>query len=66
LSITVTSTPRVAKMEAYSVPMTPAPTTVMVRGSEPRRRMPSELMIVSPSTGTPRGFSGEEPVAMTK
>ena len=58
LSTSVTSTPRAANIDAYSTPMTPAPTTIIVRGRSLRPRMPSESMIVSPSTATPGGVAG--------
>ena len=45
LSISVTRTPSAAKMLAYSQPITPAPTTVSVRGSFSSRRMSSLVKI---------------------
>ncbi len=65
LSTSVTSTPRAANIDAYSTPMTPAPTTIIVRGRSLRPRMPSESRIVSPSTATPGGAAGRVPVAIT-
>ena len=65
MSTSVTSTPRAAKIEAYSTPMTPAPTTVRVRGRVLRDRISSEVMIVSLSDGTPSGTAASVPVAIT-
>ena len=45
LSIIVTRTPNAAKIQAYSMPMTPAPTTANVRGRWLSRRMSSLIKI---------------------
>ena len=45
-STTVTLVPRAANMDAYSMPITPAPTTTIERGTLSRLMMPSESMIV--------------------
>ena len=45
--------------------MTPAPTTVMARGSRRRRMMSSLVMATSPSTGEPGGVTGWVPTAIT-
>ena len=65
LSMTVTLIPRAAKIEAYSSPMTPAPTTVSDRGSLFIPRIPSLLIRVSPSQETFPGCAGCVPTAMT-
>ncbi len=41
-STTVTLVPSAANIEAYSMPITPAPTTTIDVGSDFRSRMPSE------------------------
>ena len=65
-STTVTFVPSRPNIDAYSTPMTPAPTTVMLRG---RRcwmcSSPSESMIVWSSNSTSFGRAGLVPVAMT-
>ncbi len=65
MSTTVTWSPRAAKIEAYSIPITPAPSTSIERGMRGSRRMLSESNTVSWSNGTSSGRLGEEPVAMT-
>jgi hypothetical protein len=52
LSTTVTREPRVANMQAYSIPITPAPTTIIVAGTLLSSKMPSASMMADPSTGT--------------
>jgi len=52
-------------MHAYSIPMTPAPTTIMVEGTRLRSKMPSASMMALPSTGTSGEAAGTVPVAMT-
>ncbi len=63
-STTVTLVPRAANMEAYSMPMTPAPTTTIESGTRSRSRMPSESTMVDPSNSTLSGRAGRVPVAM--
>jgi hypothetical protein len=53
-------------MLAYSVPTTPAPSTVMVFGMRGSCRIVSESKTVSPSKGTSSGRFGRDPVAITK
>ena len=53
-------------MLAYSIPTTPAPSTVIVFGMRGSCRIVSESNTVSPSNGTSSGRFGREPVAMTK
>ncbi len=65
-STSVTRVPMAANIEAYSTPMTPAPTTVIVRGTaSSRRRMPSESMTRPSSKSTPFGRAGRVPTAST-
>ena len=64
-STTVTLVPSAANIDAYSMPITPAPTTIMVRGILSRPRMPSESMIVCSSKSTVAGRAGLVPVAIT-
>jgi hypothetical protein len=64
-STTVTLVPRAANMDAYSMPITPAPTTIIDCGTRSRARMPSESMIVLPSNSTVGGRAGSVPVAIT-
>ena len=52
-------------MDAYSRPITPAPTTVSVRGMRRSSRMPSESSTVAPSKSTPAGRAGRVPTAIT-
>ena len=52
-------------MDAYSMPMTPAPATTMVRGTCSRCTMPSESMIVRSSNATLAGRAGRVPTAIT-
>ena len=64
-STTVTLVPRAANMVAYSMPITPAPTTTIERGTRSRLMMPSESMMVFSSKATLDGRAGVVPVAMT-
>ncbi len=52
-------------MDAYSMPITPAPATTMDRGTLSSCRIPSESMIVRSSNATVFGRAGLVPVAMT-
>ena len=61
----MTCSPRAAKMAAYSMPMIPAPRTIMLRGMRVRRRIVSLSKTVFSSNGTSTGWEGREPVAMT-
>ena len=63
-STTVTLLPSAANIEAYSMPITPAPTTTRDRGIVRRVRIPSESRIRSPSNSTVGGRAGRVPVAM--
>ena len=47
------------------MPITPAPTTTIERGTRSRSRMLSESMMVAPSNSTVAGRAGLVPVAMT-
>ena len=49
-------TPRAAKIEVYSMPMTPAPTTASVRGSCFSLTMSSVFRMTSPSARIPGGW----------
>src|SRR5918997_1657400 len=65
-STTVTFVPSAPNIEAYSTPITPAPTTVIECGT--RRSSlsrPSESMIVRSSKATVSGRAGRVPTAMT-
>ena len=64
-STTVTLVPSAANMEAYSIPMTPAPATTIERGTFSRWTIPSESMTVRSSNSTLSGRAGRVPVAMT-
>jgi hypothetical protein len=66
VSTSVTAIPSAAKMLAYSIPITPAPSTVIVFGIRGSCRIVSESKTVSPSKGTSAGRLGREPVAITK
>ena len=64
-STTVTFVPSRPNIDAYSTPITPAPTTVMLRGSRCWMcSRPSESMIVWSSKATSFGRAGLVPVAM--
>ena len=64
-SITVTLTPRAAKMHAYSQPITPPPSTATLRGTSSRFRIESLSQIIRSSNGIESGRRGRLPVAMT-
>ena len=64
-STTVTLLPSAANMDAYSMPITPAPTITMDRGTRSSDSTLSESMIVRPSNSTLAGRAGRVPVAMT-
>ena len=61
----VTRTPSAAKMLAYSVPITPAPTTARVRGRCRRLRMSSLVSTCWPSKGTSGSRALAVPTAIT-
>ena len=64
-STTVTFVPRRPNIDAYSTPITPAPTTVMLRGSRwCRFSSPSESITCSSSNCTSCGRAGYVPAAM--
>src|SRR2546428_13607630 len=63
-SLKCVSTPRAAKMEAYSHPITPAPTTARLAGILPICRIVSLSQTYSSSNGTVDGRYGEDPVAI--
>ena len=62
-SISVTSEPKSRYMLAHSTPMAPAPTIATRRGTSPRVRASSEVMIRRPSGSSPGRERGAEPVA---
>src|SRR6266487_145308 len=64
-STTVTLVPSAANMDAYSIPITPAPATTMDRGTRSRWTMPSESITVRSSKSTVAGRAGRVPVATT-
>jgi hypothetical protein len=64
-STTVTLVPSAANMDAYSIPITPAPATTMDRGTRSRWTMPSESITVRSSKSTVAGRAGRVPVAIT-
>ena len=64
-STTVTLVPSAANMEAYSIPITPAPATTIERGTVCRWTIPSESMTVRSSNSTLGGRAGRVPVAIT-
>ena len=63
-STTVTLSTSAANMDAYSIPMTPAPATTIERGTLSRRTIPSESITVRSSNSTLAGRAGLVPVAM--
>ena len=63
LSMTVTRVPRAANIDAYSMPMIPAPTTTIEFGTFVSARTPSESSTVRSSNWTVVGRWGLEPVA---
>ncbi len=52
-------------MDAYSIPITPAPATTIERGTFCRWTIPSESMTVRSSNSTLAGRAGLVPVAIT-
>ena len=64
-STTVTFVPTAANIEAYSRPITPAPTTTSDCGICLRLRIPSESRIDSSSNSIAGGRTGRLPVAIT-
>ena len=65
LSTTVTFVPSTPNIDAYSMPITPAPTTVIVRGTWcSSLSRPSESMTVRSSNSTDAGRAGRVPLAM--
>ena len=64
-STTVTLVPRAANIEAYSTPITPAPTTTIEPGIVSNCRMPSESTIRRSSNSTSGGRAGAVPGAST-
>ena len=64
-STTVTRVPSAANIDAYSIPITPAPTTTREFGSQSSETMSSESSTVRPSKATVEGRAGRVPVAIT-
>src|SRR5579875_3182494 len=64
-STTVTLVPSAANMDAYSIPITPAPATTIDRGTCSRCTIPSESITVRSSNCTLAGRAGRVPVAIT-
>ena len=64
-STRVTRVPSAANMDAYSTPMTPAPTTTIELGTVSSSRIWSESSTRVPSNSTLVGRAGRVPVAMT-
>ncbi len=64
-STTVTLVPRAANIDAYSMPITPAPATSIDRGTRSRCKIPSASRIVFSSKATLFGRAGMVPVAIT-
>ena len=63
--MSVTGTPSAENIEAYSIPMTLAPTTAMVLGTCLSSTTSSPVMTTSPSAATPGGGAGFVPTAIT-
>ena len=64
-SMTVTLMPSAVTIDAYSSPMTPAPTTISVAAASPfRSRSWSESMMRLPSSGTVGSCAGRVPQAI--
>ena len=62
----MTLEPSAPNIDAYSTPITPAPTTVIVRGTRLSSfNRPSESMIVRSSNSTDAGRAGRVPTAIT-
>ena len=57
--------PRAAKIEAYSTPITPPPTTVIARGRRLRHTMSSLVIATSRSRAAPAGSAARVPTAIT-
>ena len=57
--------PSAAKIDAYSMPITPAPTTTNELGTDFKFRMPSESTTCTSSNAMFEGRAGLVPVAMT-
>ena len=64
-STRVTRVPRAANIEAYSTPITPAPTTTIEPGTVSSWRIWSESSTRVPSNSTLVGRAGRVPVAIT-
>ena len=64
-STSVTRVPRAANIDAYSTPITPAPTTTIEPGTSSTARIWSESSTRTPSNFTFDGRAGTVPVAMT-
>ena len=65
LSTTVTLVPSAPNIDAYSTPITPAPTTIIERGTRcSSLSRPSESMTVLSSNWTEDGRAGRVPQAM--
>ena len=64
-STTVTRVPSAANIDAYSMPMIPAPTTTIDDGICSRSSTPSESTIRLPSNSISGGCAGRVPVAST-
>ncbi len=64
-STTVTRVPSAANIEAYSMPITPAPTTTIVCGTASRFSTPSESTTRLPSNAISGGRAGRVPTPMT-
>ena len=64
-STTVTRDPSAANIEAYSMPITPAPTTRSASGIFSRCRIPSESSTVRSLNSTLVGRAGRVPTAIT-
>ena len=64
-STSVTRVPSAAKIDAYSTPITPAPTTTIESGTVSKVRIWSESSTRAPSNSTFRGRAGTVPVAIT-
>ena len=64
--MSVTRTPSAAKMQAYSQPITPPPTTIIDVGMRWIVSSESLSTMTSPSSAKPLGGSGRAPVATRK
>src|ERR1700722_7892793 len=63
-STTVTLVPSAANMDAYSIPITPAPATTIERGTLSRWTIPSESITVRSSNSTLAGRAGRAAAAV--